>query len=438
MQKQPVAVTDIRSGVRFSWRWTIAFCLLVINLIAYVDRVNLSVATPLIMKEFGLDAVQMGAIMSVFYVGYAVMNTPGGILADKYSARLTILSGLFGWSIFTWITGTATTFMQLMLIRLGFGLGEGVLAPGNGRLVYNWFKPNERATANGFWLGGMQLGVVVGGPLSAWIVSEYGWRAVFHVFGFVGVILTGIMAFILSERPGEHRFISDAERTEIVDAQAAEPVSARGGQVSLLALLQNPWVWVLGAGYFCVLIMWWANMSWMPGYLVAERKLTIMQAGAATALPYLAGTVGILTSGWLTDRVLGGWRTPPIIVGMLAAPFFILLSMVSTSDAVCIASFSMANFLGAGATGLFWTLPMELYPRDKVGTTSGFMLTCGTISGIIAPVMIGYFVKTTGSFFWGFSVVAIVVFAGAFMAIALFRLERRVKAERLLRAAFPH
>jgi MFS family permease len=112
--------------------------------------------------------------------------------------------------------------------------------------------------------------------------------------------------------------------------------------------------------------------------------------------------------------------------------------MVSTSDAVCIASFSMANFLGAGATGLFWTLPMELYPRDKVGTTSGFMLTCGTISGIIAPVMIGYFVKTTGSFFWGFSVVAIVVFAGAFMAIALFRLERRVKAERLLRAAFPH
>jgi ACS family D-galactonate transporter-like MFS transporter len=135
--------------------------------------------------------------------------------------------------------------------------------------------------------------------------------------------------------------------------------------------------------------------------------------------------------------VLGGWRTPPIILGMLAAPFFILLSMLSTSDALCIASFSVANFLGAGATGLFWTLPMELYPRDKVGTTSGFMLTCGTVSGVIAPVMIGYFVKTTGSFFWGFAAVAMVVFAGAFMAMALFRLERRVKTEQSLRAASP-
>ena len=120
----------------------------VINLVAYVDRVNLSVATPLVMQEFGLDAVQMGAIMSVFYVGYGIMNTPGGMLADKYSARLTILAGLFGWSVFTWITGTAASFAQFMLIRFGFGLGEGVLAPGNSRLVYNWFKPNERATAN--------------------------------------------------------------------------------------------------------------------------------------------------------------------------------------------------------------------------------------------------------------------------------------------------
>jgi sugar phosphate permease len=438
MQKQAaVAATGVRSGVRFPWRWAIALCLLVINLVAYVDRVNLSVATPLIMAEFGLDAVQMGAVMSVFYVGYGIMNTPGGILADKYSARLTILSGLFGWSVFTWITGSATTFMQLMLIRFGFGLGEGVLAPGNGRLVYNWFKPNERATANGFWLGGMQLGVVVGGPLSAWIVSDYGWRAVFYAFGFVGVILTGVMYLLLSERPTEHRFISGAERDEIVGAQRAEPVAVSAGHVSLLALLRNPWMWVLGGGYFCVLIMWWANMSWMPGYLVAERKLTIMQAGAATALPYLAGTVGILSSGWLTDRVLGGWRTPPIIVGMLSAPFFILLSMISPSDIVCIASFSVANFLGAGATGLFWTLPMELYPRDKVGTTSGFMLTCGTISGVIAPVMIGYFVKTTGSFFWGFAAVAMVVFAGAFMAMALFRLERRVKTGQSQRAAAP-
>ena len=180
------------------------------------------------------------------------------------------------------------------------------------------------------------------------------------MFGIVGVILTMVMFMLLSERPEQHRFISEAERIEIVNAQQAERARTSGGQVSLLALLQNRWVWVLGGGYFCVLIMWWANMSWMPGYLVAERKLSIMQAGAATALPYLAGTVGILSSGWLTDRVLGGWRTPPIIAGMLAAPFFILLSMISTSDVVCIASFSVANFLGAGATGLFWTLPMEL------------------------------------------------------------------------------
>jgi ACS family D-galactonate transporter-like MFS transporter len=235
------------------------------------------------------------------------------------------------------------------------------------------------------------------------------------------------MLFVLGEDPDRHRATSPAEREEIAAARRAELLSRPGGHVPFSALMANPWVWLLGGGYFCVLIMWWANMSWMPGYLVAERKLTIMQAGAATALPYLAGTVGILSSGWLTDRVLGGWRTPPIIVGMLVAPAFILLSMISPSDVVCIASFSVANFLGAGATGLFWALPMEVFPSARVGTTSGFMLTCGTISGILAPVLIGYFVKTTGSFFWGFGAVALVVFAGAFLAMALYGLERRTK-----------
>lgn len=433
-----VAAGVAAPATRVRVRWLIACLLAIINIVAYVDRVNISVATPLIMREFGLDAVQMGMIMSIFYAGYAIMNTPGGIMADRYSPKRTILLGLFSWSVFTYITGLANSFAQFIIYRFGFGLGEGVLAPGNNRLVYNWFKPSERATANGFWLGGMQLGVAIGGPVAAWIVTAYGWRAVFYAFGIFGVVLTAIMAVLMTDRPQQHRLVPAEEASDILAAQAAEAPRSSAAAGSLLELLRDPWVWTLGGAYFGVLIMWWANVSWMPGYLVAERKLSIMQAGVATALPYLAGTIGILSAGWATDRLLHGWRTPPIVVGMLIAPLFILLSMTTGSDAVCIAAFCVANFLGAGATGLFWTLPMELYPRAMVGTTSGFMLTCGTISGVIAPVMIGYFVKTTGSFFWGFAAVAIVVFAGAGLALALYRLERRAKSAPAPSVVYPN
>lgn len=392
------------------------------SVLAYADRIVLAIATPLLMQELHLSAAQIGLASTAFIVGYGIMSGPGGWFADRYSGRLALAVGVGLWSVCTVLTGFAQSLAFLLVCRFGLGVGEGVLPPAAAQIVSRWFSAARRARANSVWLAGMQIGMVVGAPLSAWIISLAGWRAVFWLLGLVGIVLAPILYRMIRDAPpldhgGQPELVVEAPRdqTEVASLPHGQPPVARGR----LALLC--------AGYFCVIMLWTANSSWLPYYLVKDRGLSIMSAGLFASLPYLAGAVAILLGGWLSDTVLGGKRALPSAIASLIGPLFVVLSLTTSDNMVSIAAFAIANGLAGIALSLYWTLPAELFPGRSVATSSGIMMTAGTIGAALVPVGMGFVADRTGSFFLAFLGVAAMTCLGSIITLAIARLETRLR-----------
>ncbi|MDI3326929.1 MAG: MFS transporter, partial [Alicyclobacillaceae bacterium] len=182
-------------------RWFILFWLFILSLVSYMDRANLSVAVPHIMKEFHLNATEIGVVISGLTIGYAVLNFFGGFLADRFSPRVILTVCLALWSLFTVGTGMVWSFASLLVMRIIFGAAEGPLLPSNTKMVSNWMLPSERGFASGLWLSALTLGTVVGAPLSGYIVEYWGWRSVFYIFGIGGLFLAVLTYAVLRDKP---------------------------------------------------------------------------------------------------------------------------------------------------------------------------------------------------------------------------------------------
>ncbi|MDA8441413.1 MAG: MFS transporter, partial [Peptococcaceae bacterium] len=182
-------------------RWFILAWLFILTLVSYMDRANLSMAVPLIMKEFNLSASQIGVVISGLTIGYTILNFPGGFLADRFSPKRILMFSLTFWSLFTILTGAVGGLTSLVIVRILFGASEGPLGPSNTKIVSQWMLPRERGIATGIWLSAMTLGVVVGAPLAGFVIQAMGWRAVFYVFGFGSLVLVALTGFLITSKP---------------------------------------------------------------------------------------------------------------------------------------------------------------------------------------------------------------------------------------------
>src|SRR5512139_2966456 len=141
------------------------------NLICYMDRINISVTAPTIMKELGWDEAALGIILSSFFVGYTLLQIPGGWLADRFGGKLILSCGVLWWSLFTLITPLARSVTGMAVFRTLMGLGEGVNFPSIQSLTARWIPAGERSRAMGFILSGVSVGNIIAFPLATWIMA---------------------------------------------------------------------------------------------------------------------------------------------------------------------------------------------------------------------------------------------------------------------------
>ena len=205
-----------------SVRWCIAFWLFVSNLIWYMDRANISVASTHIMKEYGWNPAQFGLVMSAFFLGYALTQVPGGWLSDRYGGSRVIQFGTIWWSIFTILTPAGVTLGTMALIRTLMGLGEGVNAPAHVALTAHWMPRREVGRASGLYLVGTYGGIMITMPIAAWITLTWGWRYVFYSFGILGFIWSAIWYDYGRDNPEEHPKIS-REEIELIRSDQVPP-----------------------------------------------------------------------------------------------------------------------------------------------------------------------------------------------------------------------
>lgn len=414
MASSPASSSAISVAVASRARWGILAMLFIATTINYADRATISIAGPSIAKDLGLSPIEMGYIFSAFAWSYVLAQIPGGWLLDKFGSRLTYFSSIFLWSLFTllqgfvgFVTGGAA-FILLIALRLCVGAAEAPAFPGNSRITSAWFPVHERGLAASIFNSAQYFATVAFAPLMGWMVHSYGWQSIFFFMGGLGILLAGVWLKIIYA-PKEHPHVNAAELHYIEEGGALVDLD-RGQQqthcvdtfLCIKELLSSRMLLGVYIGQYCINSITYFFLTWFPIYLVQERGMSILQAGFVASLPAIAGFIGGVSGGWLSDRLtkqgysLTFARKLPIVVGMLMSTAMIACNYVET-DVLVIAIMSLAYF-GKGVGALGWAVVADTSPKEAGGLSGGLFNTFGNTAGIVTPIVIGYIVHSTGSF----------------------------------------
>ena len=365
-------------------RWFLIFWLFVLSAVAFLDRVNISIAGSSIASDYHLTNVELGWVFSAFLAGYALFQTLGGMLADRYGPRRVLAAGVVWWGVFTALTasvphGIKGALFLFVSIRFLFGAGEAVVYPASNQFVSRWIPSQERGIANGWIFAGVGAGAGLSPPLITFVMLHYGWRASFWVCAVIGLVV-GLVWFIAArDNPEEHSGVSASELALI---RSGLPPSADG---KIRARRLIPWknvfksreVLAITISYFSFGYVAWIFFSWFYTYLAQVRGLNLKSSAFYAMLPFLAMAVCCAAGGALSDRLtrrygprIGRCYLASVVI-TLAAVFLVLGSEV---DSARLASVVLAG--GAGALYLaqssFWSVTADLAGTSS-GSVSGFM-----------------------------------------------------------------
>ena len=402
-----------QSAPRTRVRFFILGLLTIGTMINYLDRTVLGIAAPRLREDLAIDAATMGIVFSAFSWTYAAMQIPGGIFLDRFGTKITYFLSLVFWSLATLLHGVATNVASLLCFRFALGVSEAPCFPTNSRVVATWFPQQERAFATGVYTFGEYVGLAFLSPLLFWILGAFGWRALFFVVGIAGVLF-GLFWWLSYREPHESRTVNQAE---------LDYIAAGGGIVTSKAqrtkfewrligiLLRHRQLSGICVGQFASNSTLVFFLTWFPTYLANERHMGWIKIGFYAVMPFLAASVGVLFGGWLSDSLLKRGhsanvaRKLPIITGLLLASVIVAANYVD-SDALVIAILSLA-FFAQGMAALGWTLVSDIAPKGLLGLTGGIFNFAANLAGIVTPLVIGFIVAATGSFFGGLAFISV-------------------------------
>src|SRR6185295_18025457 len=318
---------------RLKIRHAMLFLLCLMYFIAYIDRVNISVAAPSLRQALGLTPIQLGFVFSAFAYPYAGMQIVGGWLSDRFGPRRVLAMLSLLWAAATILTGLSWSVASLVVFRLLVGAGEGGAFPTATRAFTFWLPVRERGFAQGITHSFARLGGAITPPLVIAIVARYGWREAFYLLGAASLAWTAVWLAAFRDTPGEHPWITVAELAEI--GAVTQPADA--------ARRPTPWrqivsrMWLVTLVDFCYGWSLWVFLTWLPSYLSDARGFALNQMALMTTLPLAGGVVGDTLGGVISDAIyrrtgnLVLARRTPLIVGLGGAFVFIVPAIVTSS-----------------------------------------------------------------------------------------------------------
>jgi len=374
-------------------RWMLVAWMFAISAVAYLDRVNISIAGSSIERDFHLTHVQLGWVFSAFVLGYALFQAPGGRLADRFGPRKVVAAGTLWWAAFTALTsfvpsGLGGMLAALLVVRFLLGSGEAVVYPACNRLVASWIPSQERGLANGWIFAGIGAGAGIAPPLSTWLLVHYGWRWAFRGSTLLGLATAAIWFTIARDRPQDHPWVEPEEAAHI---RAGLPQKTPSAAVPWRVILGSRQVLAISGSYFAYGYAAYIYYTWFFIYLSTVRGMNLKTSSYYGMLPFIAMALGSTIGGWISDRLTlhYGKRVGRCVFAsatMALSGCFIALGMLA-KDAQ-LASVILAG--GAGALFLaqssFWAVSADLAGKSA-GSVSGVMNMGGQFGGAITALL---------------------------------------------------
>ena len=399
-------------------RWGIGVLLGIGILINYFDRVSLSVAAPQLEREFSLTAAHLGWLLSGFFWSYALLQIPVGMILDRYGVTAINRASTFLWSVTCAATAFAGGFGTVFIARLGLGIAEAPGFPASSKATGYWFPRQERALATAIFDAAAKFSNVIGVPLVALVVVNFGWRWGFGVTAILSFLY--FLAFTIFYRdPSRHPKLA-AEEREYIRAGGATPEgpSASGEFAMLGYLLRNVKVWGLTIGFSAYGYSFYLFLTWLPDYLVKTMHMDILKSAEFTAIPWGFATIADLAvGGWLIDHLVRrGYDDTlvrkTVLVGGMVLGLAVIGAPFTTDPRWAVVWISIALSGLAAAAPVGWSIPSLIAPRGGTATIGGIMNFFNNLMGVAAPITTGYIVAATQSFSAAFIAAAIVLVIG--------------------------
>nr|MCU0748222.1 MFS transporter [Akkermansiaceae bacterium] len=307
-----------------------------IALLLYIDRTCIQVAGDVIKADLDLTDKQFGWILSIFTLGYALAQTPSGILADRFGPRGLLAGVVALWSALTAITAAGSGFISMLVIRFVFGASEAGAFPGMARAAFSWFPTRERGLVTGINFSASRLGGALALPMMVWLIDAAGWRGAFVFLGVSGIGFAAMWWWFFRDTPEQHPRIRKEELATIMEGRQKPNHNAANRPPGFMMMIRDRNVLLLMAQYFCSNFTFFFCLSWLFIHVKKTYGLTASDAGWLAALPLLGGAAGNWFSGWLVDFFYQKHgviisRRIPAIVGFTLAAGGLLASLHMTS-----------------------------------------------------------------------------------------------------------
>ncbi len=364
---------------------------------SYLCRVNVSVVGVLLMEELSLDQVQMGRVFSAFLLGYALMQVPGGLVADRWGARRVLGVAAWWWVAATLLQaaagfwGGAGTLALLLAARFLLGIGEAPTFTAAAEGISRWVDRPHHARANGIVVAAVGLGSAIAPPLLTWAMLRVGWRGALVVSAIPALGVALLWRFIRPGRAGG----STVHATGVAPVSGAGVAPVSGAGVATVGAGRDcgasPQLALLTASYTLQGYVGYIFVFWFYLYLVQERHFDLLRGALLGSLPWILTIVSVPLGGVVADRLAAGgraawrWRSVPI-TGLVGAGLFIAIGAHTSNAYVAALSLAAATGLVMCVEGPFWATMTRL-SGGRAGTAGGIMNMGCNVGGLISPAL---------------------------------------------------
>ncbi len=376
------------------YRHRLLALLFIFALLTFMDRVCISVAGPRMQRDLAIPAERWGWVLGAFSIAYAIFEIPMGALGDRKGPRRVLTRIVLCWSAFTALTGTVSSYSLLVLTRFGFGVGEAGAFPNTSASLARWFPAVEMARAQSWIWAATRMGAALASMLVVPIEMAFGWRAMFWIFGSVGVVWSGVWYWWYRDQPSEKPGISQAELAEIgsgkVRGRHLLPWRVAVASSNVRALMMMYFCYGYGAHFF---------ITWLHTYLVNSRGFSEKELAIFSPLPFLLGTISNVAGGVVSDKLVRRhgvkWgRRICGLSGLTAAALFVAAAALSSGKFTSIVFLTLAYGCSDLMMPSAWAACLDI-SKDSPGTISGAMNTAGQLGSSVSAVVFGYLVKAS-------------------------------------------
>jgi MFS transporter, ACS family, glucarate transporter len=379
-------------------RYWVIFFAVTLGILAYIDRVSMSQAAPVISRELGLSKTQMGSIFAAFGLAYALFEIPSGWLGDWLGPRSVLMRIVLWWSFFTAATGWMWSFTSLWVTRFLFGAGEAGCFPNLTKAFSVWLPQREKVRAQGIMWMAARWGGAFTPPLVVATFVYFNWRTAFLLYGFLGVVWAYFFFRWFRDNPRDHRSVNAAELALL---EGSENLASGHADVPWGRLVTSGSVWLLWVQYFLISYSWYFYITWLPTYLQEARGLDAATSAKYAILPLLFGGFGNLVSGLISPVIaekIGSVRVTRRLMGslgFLGASVFMIGAARLGHPGWAMLMMGMASFCNDLVMPGAWAACMDIGGK-YAGTVAGSMNMMGNLAGFVAPFAGGYIVQHSG------------------------------------------